>query len=219
VSAGRGESSPNSNFSEGALYTCGGASFDPRQLEGPGDLEESDSELGEALRRLLATPDGAMTDSGWRVVHEKEDETLVAAPSPEGEHPYVTATFTRTEGEWKPAGWGDCLPTVALEDRSPALWSLRSDPAPDATEVELMVTERGCSGGRELTEANTRADVQYLPDSVVITMSVDPLPDVGENGGYTCVGVSPVPITVQLEEPLSGRPLIDAGSYPLLEKS
>jgi len=195
------------------LYTCGQTAFDPRGLEGAGDLENSEAVLGDALRRLLKTPDGTMGGEGWRVVHEKRNEVLVAAPSPKGEHPYVTALFRRSKGGWKPAGWGDCLPMAVIGERSPALWELGTQPSDDATQLQLLVEERACSGGRKLTQDNTRADIKYSEEAIAILMSGDPL-RAGKNAAYTCIGVPPSPITIELEEPIWGRQLVDAGSYP-----
>lgn len=194
-------------------YTCGGTAFDPARLEGPGDLEHSETALGDALRKILKTPDGTMGGEGWRIVHEKGNKVDVAAPSPNNEHPYVHAVFRRSKGDWKPVNWGDCLPMAVVGERSPALWELETEPSDDATQLQLMVEESACSSGRELTEDNTRADIEYSQDVVVILMSADSL-KAGKNVGFTCIGVPPAAITIELEEPVGDRQLVDAGSYP-----
>jgi hypothetical protein len=200
------------------LYTCGDTPFDPSLLEGPGGLEHADGALADALRRLPKTPDGAMDGEGWRVVHESENEVLIAAPSPSDKHPYVTATFERSGQGWEPLGWGDCLPIAVLGDRSPATWKLGEEATGDTTELLLLVSEQACSSGRELTEENTRVDVQYSEDEIVIVVSADPL-SAGKNEAYTCIGAPPSPITVELEEPVQGRRLVDAGPYPPTTRS
>lgn len=191
-------------------YSCGGAAFDPRKLEGPGDLEDSDSPLGEALRALLATPDGAMDREGWRILHETEDEVLTAAPSPDGGHPFVSATFKRAGEGWEPAGWGDCLPLADVGKRSIALWELDAPVDENATEVTISVNERACSSGRKLAEEEIQVDIDYREDSIVLLASADPLTG---GGAYTCPGNPSTIITVQLDESVGGRELIDGGRY------
>ncbi|MDQ3955965.1 MAG: hypothetical protein M3285_10510 [Actinomycetota bacterium] len=210
-----GDASPGSSS---VLYTCGDTAFDPKLLEGPGDLEDSEGALGDALRMLLKTPDGAMDGEGWRIVDQSGDEVLIAAPSPNDRHPYVSAVFERSGDEWKPVGWGDCLPMAVIGDRSPATWKLAAQPGDDTTELQLLVEERACSSGRALTEKNTRADIRYAKDEIVIIVSADSL-STGKNRTYTCIGNSPWPITVQLQEPVQGRRLIDGGSYPPAERN
>ena len=191
------------------LYTCGYGAFPPKALEGPGDLARSDTPLGEALRRLLATPDGAMGDQGWRIVVDDGNKVVVAAPTGREKHPYVSAYFERSGESWEPRSWGDCLPMAVVGDRSTATWKLESEPQPHDTEVVLLVEERACSSGRKLTEDNTVADITYTEDEIQIVMSGDPL-----RGAYTCIGNIPSPVTVELEEPIGDRKLVDAGSYP-----
>jgi hypothetical protein len=192
------------------LYTCGHVPFDPNTLEGPGDLEHSESALGAALRDLLASPEGNIGDGGWRVVARTKRSVQVAAPAPEGDIPYVNAFFRRSDGRWEASGWGDCLPMAVVGERNPALWELEIEPGSGATQLHLLVKERDCTSGRELTEDNTRAEVEYAEDAIVILMSADPL----KKGNYNCIGNVPAPITVELEEPVGDRRLVDAGSYP-----
>ena len=101
------------------------------------------------------------------------------------------------------------MPMAVVGDRSTATWKLESEPQPDATELTLLVEERACSSGRKLTEENTDADIEYTEEEIHIVMSGDPL-----RGAYNCIGNLPAPITVQLEEPIGDRRLVDAGSYP-----
>jgi hypothetical protein len=169
--------------------------------------------LGDALRELLKTPDGTMGGEGWRIVDGDEDESMVAAPSPEGEHPYVSALFERSNDGWKPVGWGDCSPIAVVGERSSATWRLAGEPGDDATQLQLLVEERACSSGRRLTEENTRAHIEYSDDEIVILVTADPLGG-GKNAAYTCIGVPPAEITVDLEEPVGGRALVDGIVYP-----
>lgn len=196
------------------LYSCGGrATFPGESLEGPGDVEDQDSPLGDALRELMSGMDGVTADDGWRVVWEKGDEVLVVAPYPEGEHPYQSALFERSGKAWEPRGWGDCMPTVVIGDRSPVEWKLEEEPSDDATELDVVLEERACSGGRELSGDNIKVDIEYHEDSIAILISADPL---GESF-YTCP-LNPSSFTIELDEPVAGRRLIDRATYPPIRR-
>lgn len=193
------------------LYSCGGkGSFPGESLEGPGDVQDEDTPLGDALRRLVSDADGVSAEEGWRRVWEGgADEVLIVAPSPEREHPYQSALFERSGKTWEPQGWGDCSPTVIVGNRSPVLWKLEEQPAGDSTELAVVLEERACSGGRALDSQNLEIDIEYLDDSIGILVSADPL----GGGMYTCP-LNPSSFTIDLDEPVDGRSLVDRSVYP-----
>lgn len=192
------------------LYSCGrGGAFEGASLEGPADLEDDDSALGRALRGLIRTGDGVRVGEGWRIVWEKGRTVHVAAPSLDGEHPFVSALFESSGSEWDPVGWGECTPTAVVGNRSPAIWKLREVPSADSSELQVTLEERACSGGRELTNANTRSDVDYSETAITIIVTADPLGD----GMYTCP-LQPSSFTIQLNEPVGDRQLLDGSVYP-----
>lgn len=192
------------------LYTCGGdGSFEGERLEGQGKIEDEDSPLGEALRELMSGIDGVSAEDGWRIVWEKGDRVLVVAPNPTGEHPYQSAVFERAGSSWDPQGWGDCSPTVIVGDRSPVLWKLEDQPSEEATELAVVLEERACSGGRGLNADNIEIDIDYTEDSIAILVSADPL----EDGFYTCP-LNPSSFTIELDEPVGDRSLVDTAVYP-----
>jgi hypothetical protein len=203
--------SPTSSGSA-ILYTCGGPSFDPAKLEGPGNLEDEESALGEALRALLATPDGAMGGAeSWRILSQDEEQVVVGAPSPGDDHAYVSATFRRAGSGWEAAGWGDCSPKADIGKRSIALWELTEPVNEGTTEVQISVHEVACSSGRKLKEEQIQVDVEYREDSISILTSADPL---APQEAYNCIGNPSTSITVRLDEPVGDRKLVDAGAYP-----
>ena len=190
------------------MYTCGQTLFDPVSLEGPGNLEEEDSELGEDLRRLFETHSEAALfkgSRGWRIVSETSEVTEAMAPA--GNY-YVSAVFENTGDGWRASDFGRCEPEVYPDGRSPARWTLKQEPEPSDTELTIRATELACSSGRELTADNTQADVVYKQDEIAIIISADPL-KAGD-----CIGNVPSPLTVDLEEPVGDRDLLDASTYP-----
>jgi hypothetical protein len=200
--------SPNASDAASYLYTCGQvAPFPPAVLEEPGDLENEDSELGRALREVMETVDGMSLKraEGWRVASESEARVDLVGETSGGT--FMSAAFERAGGTWKPVGWGDCQPRVALGNRSPATWKLAEEPSPGDTELVLMVEEPACTGDRELTQDNTEFDLAYTEDTIAIVASAAP-PRGGE-----CVGRA-WRLKVVLDEPVGDRALVDAAIYP-----
>jgi hypothetical protein len=197
---------------DGFRYSCGrGSPFTAEDLEGSGNVEEQDSELGAALRELLEMREGrTLPRSGWHALAENDEEVLLGAASAGGGHLYGSALFERTEKGWDAAGWGDCTPIVVVGRRSPAIWKLAEEPSPESTTLSVSLEERDCSGGRKLTADNTRVDVEYSAETIAILVTGDPL----EAGAtYTC----PLLInhmTIPLEEPVGDRTLLDVAVYP-----
>jgi hypothetical protein len=91
--------------------------------------------------------------------------------------------------------------TVALDPDNP--------PDPDSTQVHLLVTEVACAGGEP---ADGRVAVAHLvehEDRVEVVVGVEALP-----GAQTCQSNPPTPFTVELDEPLGARALVDVAVYP-----
>lgn len=207
---GAGRASPSPSASPAYLYTCGQTLFDPALLEGPGGVENDDSELGEALRDLMETVDGEFLQGAehWRVVVDEGDRVEVIGRAA-GRFGYMNAIFERSGGSWKPAGWGDCEPDVFVPgNRSPATWELVKQPSPDDTKLVVDATERACASGRQLTERDVRSDVSYGEDAITIVVSADSLV------GGECPDNPPVRLTISLHEPIGDRELLDASVYP-----
>lgn len=88
-----------------------------------------------------------------------------------------------------------------------ATWELAA-PTSVTTEtrgLDLRVTRAGCSGG--VTGDVLEPRVQYEDDRVVVTTDVEPLGD----GTWTCPGNDAVAVTVELDEVLGNRELVDGG--------
>jgi hypothetical protein len=120
----------------------------------------------------------------------------------------VSATFERSGDEWTPDGFEECDPEVEFGRRSSATWELAEEPAPSDTRLVVIALERRCSGGRKLTQRNTRPHVSYTEKAITIVVGVDPPRDV------TCPDNPPSRLTVELDEPVGDRELVDAAVYP-----
>lgn len=86
-----------------------------------------------------------------------------------------------------------------------AIWFLAEDTVltADTTELTMMVTRAACSGG--VTGEVYSPAVVYGHRSITISARVEPLP----YGFYTCPGNDSVPYTIQLDEPIGDRELVD----------
>lgn len=192
-------------------YGCGaGATFTPRDIEeGPDPSED----VLDALRELRQTMDGAMLpESGWTVVSESDAATTLLAPQ-QGRFGFASVTFERQDEGWKPAGWGDCTPRLALLGKSVLRWAFTEDahpPESDATELSLLVTEVECSSGRKL-DGLIEPNVTYGEDRVEVVLTAP-----GGIGG-NCIGTAPTEFTLQLDEPVSEREVVDLSVYPVAE--
>jgi hypothetical protein len=101
--------------------------------------------------------------------------------------------------------------TPTADDAEVAPW----EPAPDAdltpaaTSIEVLVNERACASGTSAEGRIAPPTVEYGPDTVTITLAVIPV-----TGGADCPGNPDTPFTVELDEPLGDRTLLDGGTSP-----
>lgn len=85
-----------------------------------------------------------------------------------------------------------------------ATWSLISDDVTaESTTFDIGVMRIECAGG----ETGTVLDpvIDYEDDRVLIEARVETLAD----GAYNCLGNSVVPLTIELDEPIGERSLVD----------
>lgn len=203
------------------LVTCNSQewpAFDPTMLTERPRLDP-DSDLGTAVRTTARPHIAARLIDRWTLVDQvgsiaylliwmKDTAETRALDSP----PIIAATYERSaDGTWSFAGTGGCEPQRYFDDGLlPASWSLRTVPSSDATSVDIGVSSDECSSGQSAAGRLTEPMVEYHADAVVITTRVVPLPP----GGYTCPGSPSAPMTVQLDEPLGDRQLLDGRWYP-----
>ena len=95
------------------------------------------------------------------------------------------------------------------DDSSVASWDLQTPQRLDSTTTELaaVVTRIGCSSGVEGTPQEPK--IEYGDTEVTITFRISPRIDDG-----TCQGTAGVPVTIELDEPLGDRSLVDGECHP-----
>ena len=210
------ETQPTATSSERpeVLYSCGEEpGFGPSALEGPTGAERGDGPAAETLREFLESPEREeMPDRGWRELFRSEKEVVFGADAPSREHedqfPYVEV---EDEGDaWEVVDDGDCRPTAFFEGAGPAEWRLAGErPGPEARRLDVLVNEQACASGRSAEGRIREPVIQYDEERIVITFRVEP-----NAGGQDCQANPDTPYTVELEEPLGDRKLLDGIYYP-----
>jgi hypothetical protein len=104
------------------------------------------------------------------------------------------------------------MPEEAEAEPAPFVPADDADLSPESTSIELLVNERGCASGQSAEDRMAPAEIEYGEDAVVVTTRVVPPP-----GPQTCPSNPDTPVTVELEEPLGDRELLDGSRQPAAE--
>lgn len=197
------------------LYSCGGETGWPASvLNGPNNAEEgrhpANQKLGRMAARLAINLDDPGT--GWIRVLLSEWEAVFVAESPGG-HPYTYAEFQKKKEGWQLWGGGDCRPETAKKGFNPVEFDVREQerPAVEDTEIQVRANEVACHGFEVPPEGDLQPEIIYGREHVVVILRVEQ-----ESGFFTCPGTPPFPYTLELDEPLGERALVDASEYPPL---
>lgn len=125
----------------------------------------------------------------------------------------VAVTYEQaTDGTWSFRSSGGCEPQRVFHDGlDPATWALPgAAPGPEATSVSILVTEMGCASGQSSEGRVAEPIVEYTDDAVLITTRVEP--PVGDF--FNCMGNPATEVTVELDEPLGDRDVLDGMWFP-----
>lgn len=100
------------------------------------------------------------------------------------------------------------------EDALPAAWEPApgADLSPGSTAIDVHVVESACASGQPATGRIADPDIPYEEERVVVTIGVVP-----RAGGQTCPSNLPTDYTVELDEPLGDRVLLDGSHEPPAE--
>lgn len=203
-----------------AEYTCASPPFVPAELfTQEVGAETKEGEVYDALRFHLeeGTGFGPYPDGPWYEIQVSEDRAFFLAlydrQSPDGPIG-VDMSLELEGGAWNWAGAGECKPYAFAPDLGTATWAL-ADPEPAATDTTFtaLVTELACTGGQSSEGRVQSPIIDYGDEEIIVTFFVDPLPP----GTYTCPGNPSTSVTVDLDQPLGNRALMDGGTYPSRE--
>ena len=160
------------------------------------------------LKRQGAVPDRA----GWRLVVLTASSAQFLLPAaPDEGFAYWSAELGLTEGNWRFVRSGQCDLHPVFRGVDAAGWELAAGEAPtiDTQTIDVLVAERTCASGRSPAGRIVPAAIVYLDAHIVITFATRPLP-----GAQTCDPGPPAEVSLQLEERLGDRDLLDGSVIP-----
>ncbi|MBX3030405.1 MAG: hypothetical protein KF809_09615 [Chloroflexi bacterium] len=203
------------------LTTCGSHAYPGQGIAGPiidpHDPGPEAAALGKALLTWRGelpswTGDQASADDlVWRLAGQDQTGILFLAALRDAERSWIAIEATRGGGSR--SNIGDCRPRrVTGPAVGPADWWLDPShpaPAPDATELDLLVLEQACASGASAVGRIAHPEIVSDETSVTITIGVLPAP-----GDHSCQGNPPTELTLPLPEPLGQRRLLDGSHQP-----
>jgi hypothetical protein len=105
-------------------------------------------------------------------------------------------------------------PIAGEGDAQPARWEPAADAdlSAESTSIDVLVNEVGCASGEPADGRIATPEISYSDDAVVVTMRVVPPP-----GPQTCPSNPDTEYTLELDEPLGERELLDGAHDPPTE--
>ncbi len=200
--------------------TCGGA-----QLPGfPPDLDALaplDDEAWAALAAATTGPAGLeatpfVEGYEWSIA-ERTERRLVLLGRASDPADLAWMSFDRVDdGSWTTTGFGGCRIQVSAVGFGPARAAFDPDREPDraSTDLPLRIIEVACAGGQAPDGREIVPVVRETPTTIEVIVLVESVV-----GGASCPGNPPVPITVELDEPLGDRIVLDGSVQPPVERS
>ena len=198
-----------SNAGSRFRYQCApGYPFDPSSLSAENAENGTDEKAG-VLRRVLGYSDTAnFPVTGWSEVFSSPDASAFVARRGDA---FFDVRMEHNNGEWEPAGWGDCRPEVVVGRRSGVVeWALAGpDPRPTDRTIEVTLHEIDCRSGRDPRPYLREPDVVFEPDRVYVVVMAGLRP-----GAFECPGNPFVRHEIELGRRLGDRALYDPTYYP-----
>ena len=146
------------------------------------------------------------------VISIDDDRATFAALAGDG---FGVAGVERQGGKWIFAGEASgrpCEPAVPLPAglaEVEVLLDLDLMPGAADTTIDVLVTERGCAGGREMGEALRGPQVIETNNAVLVAFAVVPVA-----GMATCPDNPSTSVTIELSDPLGQRWVYDGLHFP-----
>lgn len=196
-------------------YGCGG-----RGTFTAGDIAAERSpgaQIARAIERWSRAEGELRTPDRWWVVSQERRRAVLLAPQ-DGRIPFSFLSFEKNGGRWSAAESGDCRPELRVPGKSTLRWAFTEGsypPDPDATELDVLVSDIQCSSGRDL-EGLIEADLSYGDSTIEVSLT-GPSLNAGRNAAYTCIGAPATLYRLVLEEPVGDREVLDVSAYPGVE--
>jgi PASTA domain len=152
--------------------------------------------------------------AGWQFVGQDGPVAMFVSPPVQprtiDDAPFQSQVYGLEDGHWSLSGWGDCAPEATFQRQRAfaGYWELAGAPGPDATSFVIRVWDsEGCRGSVRV-QGGPR--VLVTEEAVLIAMAVH-----GPPGGDSCHPGRPSRMTINLDEPLGDRVILDAGRLPM----
>jgi len=216
---GQPSATPTVADAAATTWLCWDEPVDPdRTVEEYGIASLSDTRL-EALDGIEVP--SIDRDGGWVVQRDDDDLVVLSRPL---EEPRRWADEVRTHetlqvfrtgaGDWHLGGLGDCALRAELPGGAVAA-SVFLDPErlpePEDTTVHLLVMEHGCSGRDDATGRLSTLQLTETVERVEVVIAVTERPGIA-----TCPTHPATPYSIDLENAIADRPIVDVAVRPAL---
>ena len=222
------------------VYTCHGVETTADELAGAASLDDAHDHPGAA--ELVRHTEAIAPPSDWSVVERGEDRLAVlhelAEPDvtvgtvrthyrlvvelidpgapPDIEDPLdgmPEGDGAREDDprEWQVTAEGPCPLQQELDGIGSAALHLDPDalPDPESSTLALLVVEHACASGEPATSRVRVVDVGGDDDTLRLTIGVEP-----REGGQTCPSNPATPVTLEFDEPVGDRSIVDQTRLP-----
>lgn len=202
-------------------YACGSLTFSAEELAAALPADDLGADGQAALEGHAMEP--IDPGEGWRLLAEtgSELELIRELDKPEQGGPgdvrsheflrvhTVTGVTNVPDGGWVLDAQGLCTPRLDLGSLGPADLALAEPASPDAQQIALEVYERACAGGRPADGRVEIVEQELSDEQLRLVVGVQ-----HQDGDHTCPSNPPTPLTIQLDEPLGDRTVVDASTLP-----
>jgi hypothetical protein len=220
--SGCGEALPRAGTTSAQLL-CHDQRVDREALEAAPPASELGAD-GRAALQGYEVPDIG-DPANWTVLEESADEVVLIRELAEAQDNDGGVLYTHELLAVEDIGTGNPGGIDGWHMRSSGRCNLRTDlgrlgaadvaldpsalPGEEATSVALLVTERECASGERATGRIEVLETSPTESEVRVVIGVSPV-----SGVATCQGNPATPFTLELEQPLGSRTLVDASVHP-----
>lgn len=195
--------------------SCGSITF-PAMPPDPDAFPPLDTETQAAFDDFISGPlsveSAFLADFDMSVAERSDNELLLF-----GRHPddgFAEVRFERRDNAWTARGWGGCSILVSAPGYGSATTILDPavEPDPASTTLHIAINERACASGQAPIDREVIPVVVETATRIEITTLVEPV-----TGDADCPSNPWFPVTVDLDEPIGTRPIVDTRSPPGVE--
>lgn len=229
VGCASAEPSPNATptVDRDAMLMCQGVEIPARALQEPRPATELPEDVIAAFEHANSPFVGPLSD--WLIaVDSAEHVVIMRKLDPPADHgagdirEYDVISISASPGAMPlTPPWGvdmssSCTPMIDLGALIEARLALDPEALPEAGDqrITLLVTEGACNSGGQATDRIELVELVETETTVEVVIGVRPHED---GMARTCISNPPTPFTVELEQPLGDRVIMDAAVVPQRE--